>query len=124
MREAFKAVDARINDENVLDLFQASGCYLVDLYPMPVDRLDAESRRRARIAGERLLSKRLIELGPMKIAAVVRAIADHVTNAAVSANWRGEILQLPYPGRWSRHRAKFVKALEPSLRELLCLPGL
>lgn len=92
MREAFKAVDPRIKEKNFLDLFQASGYYFVDLYPMPVDRLDAESRRRARIAGERLLSERLIEVGPMKIAAVLRAIADHVTNAAVSANWRGEIL--------------------------------
>lgn len=124
MREAFKAVDPRINDENFLDVFQASGCYLVDLCPMPVDRLNTESRRRARSAGERRLRERLIELRPVKIAAMLRAIADHVTNSAVSANWRGEILELPYPGRWSRHRAKFVKALEPSLRELLLAPGL
>jgi hypothetical protein len=124
MREAFKAVNSCINDENFLGLFQASGCYLVDLYPKPVDQLDAEFRRRARIDGERLFSERLVELRPVKIAAVLRAIADHVTNAAVSANWRGEILQLPYPGRWSHHRAKFLKALEPSLRELFRLPKL
>lgn len=119
MRQAFKAVDSRINDENFLHLFQASGCYLTDLFPNPVDKLDAEQRRRARIAGERLLSRKLVELQPEKIASVLRAIAPHVENASLRANWRGEILQLPYPGRWSHHRAEFLKILEPSLRELV-----
>lgn len=124
MREAFKPAAPGINDENFLRLFQASGCYLVDLYPKPIDQLDAESRRRARIVGERLLSEKLIELRPVKIASMLRAIAEHVTRAAESANWRGEILQLPYPGRWSAHKVKFVKALEPSLRELFHLAEL
>jgi hypothetical protein len=75
-----------------------------------------------RIVGERLLSERLIELRPVKIAAVMRAIADHVRAAAARAGWHGEILQLPYPGRWCHHRAKFVKALKPSLRELFRSP--
>src|SRR5215468_8486703 len=61
MREAFAAIDPRINDENFLSVFEASGCYLTDLCPKPVDQLDAESRRRARVAGEALLSKKLIE---------------------------------------------------------------
>jgi hypothetical protein len=118
MREVFQAADLRINDENFLRLFQSSGCYLIDLCPNPVDQLDPESRRRARIAGERSLSRKLIELRPERIAPVLRAIVVHVINAASRANWGGEILQLPYPGRWSHHRAIFAKALEPSLREL------
>jgi hypothetical protein len=118
MRDAFKAVNARIKDENFLSLFQASGCYLTDLYPKPVDHLDTESRRRARVAGERLLSGKLIRLRPEKIAPVLRAITNHVASAALRANWRCEVIELPYPGRWHRHRAEFLEALEPTLQEL------
>jgi hypothetical protein len=57
MRGAFKAVNAQMDDGEFLILFQASGCYLTDLYPKPVDHLDIKSRRRARVAGEQLLSE-------------------------------------------------------------------
>jgi hypothetical protein len=82
MRDAFRAVDERINDANFLSVFQASGCYLTDLYPKPIDQLGAQSRRRARIAGEELLSEKLIRLQPAKIAPVQRKIAARVV-------WRG-----------------------------------
>jgi hypothetical protein len=118
MRDAFRAVDLRINDENFLGLFQASGCYLTDLFPRPVDQWDSEARRRARVAGEELLSEKLIRLRPEKIAPVLRAIANNVANAALRANWRGEVIELPYPGRWHRHRGEFLDALEPTLQEL------
>jgi len=118
MRDVFKAADPRINEANFLNQFQASGCYLTDLCPTPVDHLDTESRRRARVAGEMLLSEKLIRLRPDKIATVLRAIVGHVANAAARANWRGRIIELPYPGRWHRHREEFVRALEPTLREL------
>lgn len=118
MRDAFKVVDPRINDDNFLSLFQASGCFLADLYPKPVDHLDAKSRRRARVAGEQLLSEKLIRLRPEKIAPVLRSIVSHVANAAVRANWRGEIVELQYPGRWHHRRTEFAKALEPTLHEL------
>ena len=124
MREAFRAVDPGIDDENFPGLFQASGCYLTDLCPEPVDQLDAGSRRRARIAGERLFSRQLVYLRPEKIAPVLRAIEEHVEKAILRTNWQGEIIRLPYPGRWSHHRAEFVKALEPSLRELFHSCGL
>jgi hypothetical protein len=118
MRDAFRAVDPQINDGNFLSFFQASGCYLTDLYPKPVDQLDAKSRWLARVAGEELLSEKLIRLRPEKIALVLRAIANHVVKAAIRANWRGEIIELPYPGRWHRHRVEFLEALEPTLQEL------
>jgi len=118
MRDAFKAVNPRINDDNFLILFQASGCYLTDLYPKPVDHLATKSRRLARVAGEQLLSEELIRLRPEKIAPVLRSIVNYVVNAASLAKWRGEIIELPYPGRWHRHRVEFVKALEPTLHEL------
>jgi len=120
MREAFQSVDARIDDRNFLRRFQASGCYLIDLCPNPVDQFSAEARRRARVRGERLLTRGLIDLHPARIAVLLRAIAGHVAQASLQANWRGEMIQLPYPGRWSRHRAEFVKTLQPNLRELVC----
>jgi hypothetical protein len=118
LREVFKAVNPRINDANFLSLFQASGCYLTDLCSRPVDQLDDKTRRRARTAGEELLSEKLIRLQPAKIAPVLRAITNNVVRAALKASWRGEIIELPYPGRWHRHRVEFSEALEPTLREL------
>ena len=47
MRDAFIAVYPRTNDENFLELFQASGCYLTDLCPKPVDHLNEKLRRRS-----------------------------------------------------------------------------
>lgn len=123
MRDAFRSVNPQIEEGNFLNVFRASGCYLVDLCPSPVDRLDPESRRRARAAGEQLLSEKLILLQPKMIAPVLRSIVNHVANAAVRANWRGEILELPYPGRWHRYREEFMKALEPSLVELFRSPS-
>jgi hypothetical protein len=118
MRDVFKAVSPRVNDGNFLTLFHASGCYLTDLSPKPIDHLDTESRWQARVAGEALLSEKLIRLRPEKIAPVLRAIVSHVANAASRSNWRGEIIELPYPGRWHQYRTEFAKALTPTLREL------
>lgn len=118
MRDVFNKVDPRIDENNFLNLFQASGCYLIDLCPRPVDHMDPESRRRARVAGEELLSEKLIQLRPEKMAPVLRAIVSHVANAASRANWQGETFELPYPGRWHQHRQEFLRALEPKLTEL------
>lgn len=120
MRDAFIAVCPRTDDENFLDLFQASGCYLTDLYPKPVDHLNEKLRRRARILGEEILSEQLIRLRPEKIAPVLRVIRSHVEKAALRAHWHGQIIKLPYPGRWHRHRVDFLKALAPTLQQLLC----
>lgn len=119
MRDGFRTVNPFIDDKNFLRLFQASGCYLTDLYPKPVDQLDPKSRHRARVAGQEILSEELIRLRPEKIAPVLRAITNHVTNAALRANWHGETIELPYPARWQRHRSEFLKALAPTLQELL-----
>jgi hypothetical protein len=118
MREAFQSVHPRIDDDNFLSMFRASGCYLIDLCPRPVDDMDPEPRRRARLAAQGLLSENLIRLRPETVAPVLRAIRSHVANAALRANWHGEILELPYPGRWQRQRQEFLKALKPKLMEL------
>src|SRR6202041_2824409 len=42
VRDTFKIVDPSIHDEDFLAAFQALGCYLIDLCPDPVDRLDSK----------------------------------------------------------------------------------
>ena len=119
MRDAFQSIDASIDDENFLAAFQASGCYLTDLCPEPVDNLDAEPRQAARRAGERSLSRRIVQLQPAIIAPVLRSIGGNVMQACSRAAWQGPIIHLPYPGRWRRHRNAFIDALAPTIRGLM-----
>jgi len=118
MREAFRATDPSITDENFLAVFQCSGCYLIDLCPSPVDHLDPQSRRRACLAGEPSLARTIAELQPPVIATLVRSIRGNVERAAARANWTGPLIDLPYPGRWVRHREIFLETLVPQLRSL------
>jgi hypothetical protein len=118
MRAAFQIADAEVDDENFLARFRARGCYLVDLCREPVDHLDPIERRAMRNAGEAFLIRELKRLQPEMIAPVLRSIVGNVENAAARAHWQGEMLQLPYPGRWSRHRAAFIEALAPVIRRL------
>ncbi len=119
MREVFRMVDSSLADEEFLTLFQSSGCYLIDLCPEPVDRLEPASRRNACRAAEPSLSAALVQLQPAMIATLVRSIEGNVRQAALRALWSGPFLHLPYPGRWSRHRAAFANALAPVIATLL-----
>lgn len=123
MRDAFRTVDASIDDENFLAAFHGAGCYLVDLCPEPVDHLDSEARRAACRASETLLSKLIVQLQPAMIGTVVRSIEGNVARSAAGARWHGPFLHLPYPGRWSRHRDKFVDALAPAIGSLIGRPA-
>jgi hypothetical protein len=53
-----------------------------------------------------------------EIALVLRSIVGNVNKAAARANWPGQILQFPYPGRWHRNREAFIAALVPVIRRL------
>jgi hypothetical protein len=118
MRTAFQAADPSIEDDNFLSVFQSRGCYLTDLTGEPVDNLDRELRQTMRRAGEKVLACEIAELRPERIAPVLRSIVDNVARAAAQAKWEGEILELPYPGRWIRHREAFIEALVPVIRGL------
>ena len=116
---AFHAVDPAIKDADFLARFQASGCYLIDLCPEPADRLDPAARRAACLAGEATLSRTIARLHPPAIATLVRSIEGNVARAAARAGWDGPCLNLPYPGRWSRHRDVFIDRLVPAIGPLL-----
>jgi hypothetical protein len=116
MRDAFRLIDPSITDESFLGVFQRAGCYLIDMCPRPVDQLDARSRREACVASEPLLSRTITRLQPQAIATLVRSIRCNVERATSLAGWTGPLIDLPYPGRWSRHREVFLDELVPQLR--------
>jgi hypothetical protein len=117
-REAFQIGDRSVSDTNFLEIFQARGCYLIDLCPDPVDQLQSKDRRAACLASESSLKRALGRLRPELIATVVRSIEENVERAAAAANWHGSIEHLPYPGRWSRHRDIYVQQLARLLHGL------
>jgi len=119
MREAFQIADQSIGDETFFTAFQAAGCYLIDLCLEPVDDLDSKSRRTAHMAGEPSLSGAIAQLRPPVIATLLRSIEGNVTSAVSRAKWSGRVIHLPYPGRWSRHKEAFVRAIVPTICDLL-----
>lgn len=119
IRDTFRIVDPSITDASFLAAFQASGCYLIDLCREPVDHLDSRSRRAACLASETSLSRTIGRLQPSRIVTVVRSIEANVSRAAFRAGWLGPSLRLPYPGRWSRHKDRFVKDLVESITPLM-----
>ncbi|MEP7353231.1 MAG: uracil-DNA glycosylase family protein [Acidobacteriota bacterium] len=118
MRDVFALIDQTVSDVDFLARFRQSGCYLVDLCPEPVDKMPADLRRSACAAGETSLAGTITRLQPRMIATLVRSIEANVTRAATRAGWNGEFVHLPYPGRWSRHRARFSQLLMPVLKRI------
>jgi hypothetical protein len=118
IRDAFVSVFPDIGDEEFLQWFQTLGCYLVDLCGRPVDRLPRNRRTRARRDGEVRLARILKRLRPEIVITVVRSIAGNVRRSQQRANWLGARVELPYPGRWKRHRMAFGRELASALRKI------
>ena len=118
-RAAFQLIDPSIADADFLRVFQASGCYLVDLCGRPVDQLPPASRRTVCIQGEVALCRSLKTLQPETIVAVLHSIRANVDRVITCAGWHGRRLDLPYPGRWKQYREVFIAQLTPLLRSLL-----
>lgn len=119
VRDVFQAADPAISDEDFLCTFQKCGCYLIDLCADPVDKLDPKARRASCFSGEALLSQRIRRLGPELIVSLVRSIRGNIDRAAAKAGWRGPVLDVPYPGRWIRHRRIFTATLLPYAKSVL-----
>ena len=119
IRDTFRVIDPSITDETFLEVFQNSGCYLIDACARPVDHLDVRARRAACLAGEPSLIRTLRRLQPAAIVTLLKSIRDNVRRAAAVGGCRGPIIELPYPGRWARHREIFDEGLVPRLQQLL-----
>lgn len=119
VRDLFSMVDGSVTDDNFLSVFQGCGCYLIDACSCPVDDMDRKSRRAACVSGEPLLAQRIKRLQPAAIVCLVRSIRGNLERAALRADWRGPLLDVPYPGRWVRHRKIFTAKLLPYVKELL-----
>ena len=118
IRDTFRLVDPSVTDDTFLEIFQNSGCYLIDACAGPVDHLDARARRAACLACEPALARTIRQLEPAAIVTLLKSIRDNVRRAAADAGWHGPILELPYPGRWISYRKIFRERLVPQLEQL------
>lgn len=119
MREVFESVDPAVNDETFLEVFQSSGCYLIDLCSEPVDRMPRALRRAACRAREQRLARTIVRLRPQMIVTMLSSIESNVSRAVARASWSGPWLKLPYPGRWAHLKAEFVTGMQPVIGGLL-----
>ena len=97
-----------------LHVLRGRGCWLVDLASEPVNRLPDEARRAAVEAGRDRLAGLISETGPERIVVVKASIAPDVRDAARSAGFKGEVLELPFPVR--QWKAEYVRRLTDALR--------
>ena len=118
VRDAFAQAAFFVPTDDFLETFRTRGCYLVDLCGQPVDHLSRKLRAEACLHGEARLVRTLDQLHPCAVVTVLRSIGANVRRAEQRADWRGLHIELPYPGRWQRHRAAFLRALVPVLRSL------
>lgn len=118
-REAFTITLPGIPQPDFLESFRDLGYYLVDLCREPVDRLSARQHRKTWFESEARLAAMLKRLRPQVVITVVRSIVPSAKRAQERANWTAPLLELPYPGRWKRHRVAFLKQLVLFLRRNL-----
>jgi hypothetical protein len=117
IREAFLKSFPNLRQADFLKSFRNLGCYLLDLCARPVDHLPPNVRRKLCRANEPRLAKSIRSLRPEIIIVVIRSIARNVQRSEREANWPGRHVELPYPGRWIRHRTAFIRQLVPILRQ-------
>jgi len=111
VRDTFLAAFPSLQKTRFLDSFRSRGCYLVDLCGEPVDKMTRQARRCACRAGEVPLARTILALRPRIMVTIVRSIRANVRRAQKRAGWSGLHLELPYPGRWYRHRMQFRRQL-------------
>jgi hypothetical protein len=118
IRDAFASVLPADGERDFLESFRSLGCYLVDLCGRPVDHLPLNQRLKACLDSEVRLAGILKRLRPEIVITVVRTISANVKRSQQRANWSGIHIELPYPGRWHRHRTAFLKELSLVLQRI------
>ena len=123
IRDTFITAFPSLQEDEFLKVFQALGCYLVDLCGEPVDHLPRSTRVSICCTGEVRLVRTIRTLHPIVIVTLVRSIRASVERAQKMAGWSGLHLELPYPGRWKHHRIEFQRQLVPVLLKILSQPA-
>lgn len=119
VRGTFMAAFPSLSPDEFLEEFRGFGCYLVDLCGEPVDHLARSTRINLCSAGEVRLARMIRNLHPTVIVTLVRSIRTSVRRVQQTVGWAGLHLELPYPGRWKRHRVEFQRQLVPILLKTL-----
>lgn len=113
IRQSFTTAFPDTSHESFLDAFYERGCFLADLCLDPVDQLKDPERRAERARCEPRLSSIIARTSPRVIVSVLKSILPNVERSIQQARWSGELLALPYPGRWEHSRKVFVRQLVP-----------
>ena len=116
VRDTFIRAFPTVSHQGFLESFRDRGFYLVDLCGRPVDRLDRRRRNKICRDHEDRLSRILNKYRPSAVITLVRSIEANVRRAKLQADWSGRSVELPYPGRWQRHRLIFERKLIAFLR--------
>lgn len=119
VRQTFVTAFPQLENVEFLDAFRALDCYMVDLCGRPVDRMGGKERANTCDAGAIRLSRMIRRLQPKIIVTLLRSIAENVRRAESLAGWRGQRVELPYPGRWKKYRRAFADGLTPVLKREL-----
>ena len=117
IRDAFIRAFPKLSPEWFIEAFRDRGCYLVDLCGRPVDHLDRKQRKEICRDSEGRLSRMIKKYRPGAVVTLVRSIEANVRRAKLQAGWSGQSVELPYPGRWQRHRIVFQRKLIRFLRQ-------
>jgi hypothetical protein len=116
-RVAFAAAlgDAEVPDgPGFLDFFRDRGCWLVDLADRPINHLRGRPRNDAVDEGAARLAVLIAEVCPELIIVVKATVAGAVRQAAATAEFAGEIIDLPFPVR--QWRGAYVSRLAQAVR--------
>jgi len=104
--------------EEFLEFFAGLGCYLDDLCAVPVNHHDKGERELQRMSGITSLSARMQITPPKAIVVVMKAIEQHVRQAANQAGLgRIPVFALPFPAQGNQR--KYVERLVKTLRDPL-----
>lgn len=120
--ENTKEVFSKVYNKNMggyefLDFFKSLGCYLDDLCFEPVDKLEAEIRRKKCKESIDELSVRIKEFEPLVIIVVIKLIKKEVNKAIEKSNINAETHYLPFP-RYEWQQERYKKELEEILIKL------
>lgn len=100
-----------------LKYFQAKGCYLDDLSPIPVNKMSKTERDKTLKDSIGELSKRICSYNPTVIVIVLKKIDKYVKEAIDLSEVRCPVYTLPFPG--NGYQNEFIQEFSRILKAYL-----